>query len=119
MEVNKKELKEQEIRTLFITPALERKGWAVSVNMREEYYFTDGRVVLAIFLYVSTILYCSCNGGIGMKYFCKRTIVNVATVVPCDSCLYCPLKKGDSITIFRYSAQSPYLLAKQSTLPSL
>ena len=39
MEVNKKELKEQEIRTLFITPALQRKGWAVSVNMREEYYF--------------------------------------------------------------------------------
>lgn len=38
MEVNKKELKEQEIRTLFITPALQRKGWAVSVNMREEYY---------------------------------------------------------------------------------
>ena len=32
MEVNKKELKEQEIRTLFITPALQRKGWAVSVN---------------------------------------------------------------------------------------
>jgi len=48
MEVNKKELKEQEIRTLFITPALQRKGWAVSVNMREEYYFTDGRVVLVI-----------------------------------------------------------------------
>ena len=38
MEVNKKELKEQEIRTLFITPALQQKGWAVSVNMREEYY---------------------------------------------------------------------------------
>lgn len=44
MEVNKKELKEQEIRTLFITPALNQKGWAVGVNMREEYYFTDGRV---------------------------------------------------------------------------
>mgnify|MGYP000870651189 CR=1 FL=1 len=46
MKVNKKELKEQEIRTLFITPALQRKGWAVSVNMREEYYFTDGRVLV-------------------------------------------------------------------------
>ena len=46
MNVNKKELKEQEIRTLFITPALQRKGWAVSVNMREEYYFTDGRVLV-------------------------------------------------------------------------
>lgn len=48
MEVNKKELKEQEIRTLFITPALQRKGWAVSVNMREEYYFTDGRVLVIV-----------------------------------------------------------------------
>ena len=46
MEVNKKELKEQEIRTLFITPALNQKGWAVGVNMREEYYFTDGRVLV-------------------------------------------------------------------------
>ena len=46
MEVNKKGLKEQEIRTLFITPALQQKGWAVSVNMREEYYFTDGRVLV-------------------------------------------------------------------------
>ena len=46
MKVNKKELKEQEIRTLFITPALQRKGWAVSANMREEYYFTDGRVLV-------------------------------------------------------------------------
>lgn len=48
MEVNKKELKEQEIRTLFITPALQQKGWAVSVNMREEYYFTDGRVLVIV-----------------------------------------------------------------------
>ena len=46
MEVNKKELKEQEVRTLFITPALNQKGWAVGVNMREEYYFTDGRVLV-------------------------------------------------------------------------
>ena len=38
MEINKKELKEQEVRTMFITPALQQKGWAVSVNMREEYY---------------------------------------------------------------------------------
>ena len=46
MEINKKELKEQEVRTMFITPALQQKGWAVSVNMREEYYFTDGRVLV-------------------------------------------------------------------------
>ena len=44
---NKKELKEQEIRTMFISPALKDKGWEVPVNMREEYYFTDGRVLVA------------------------------------------------------------------------
>ena len=27
-------------------PALQQKGWAVSVNMREEYYFTDDRVLV-------------------------------------------------------------------------
>lgn len=44
MNVNKKDLKEQEIRSLFISPALNAKGWNVSKNMREEYYFTDGRI---------------------------------------------------------------------------
>lgn len=47
MDVNKKDLKEQEIRTMFISPALNNKGWAVPVNMREEKYFTDGRVLIA------------------------------------------------------------------------
>ena len=47
MDINKKELKEQEIRTMYITPALKSKGWEVTVNMREEYYFTDGRVLVA------------------------------------------------------------------------
>ena len=47
MDVNKKELKEQEIRTIFITPALKEKGWEVLKNMREEFYFTDGRVLVA------------------------------------------------------------------------
>lgn len=47
MDINKKELKEQEIRTMFITPALKDKGWEVPQNMREEYYFTDGRVIVA------------------------------------------------------------------------
>ena len=46
MKIDKKELKEQEIRTLYITPALKRKGWIVLHNMREEYYFTDGRVLV-------------------------------------------------------------------------
>lgn len=47
MNINKKELKEQEIRTMFITPALKKKGWEILKNMREEYYFTDGRVLVA------------------------------------------------------------------------
>lgn len=47
MDVNKKDLKEQEIRTMFISPALKNKGWTVPVNMREEKYFTDGRVLIA------------------------------------------------------------------------
>ncbi|MDO5342524.1 MAG: DEAD/DEAH box helicase family protein [Bacteroidia bacterium] len=46
MNINKKDLKEQEIRTMFITPALNEKGWKVGENMREEYYFTDGRVLV-------------------------------------------------------------------------
>ena len=37
MDIDKKELKEQEIRTMFITPALNNKGWEVANNMREEY----------------------------------------------------------------------------------
>ena len=45
--VSKKKLTEQEIRTLFITPALTKKGWEVNKNMREEYYFTDGRIHIA------------------------------------------------------------------------
>lgn len=44
--IDKKNLKEQEIRTLFITPALKAKEWEVLKNMREEYYFTDGRVII-------------------------------------------------------------------------
>lgn len=47
MDISKKDLKEQEIRTKYITPALNQKGWQTTVNMREEYYFTDGRVIVA------------------------------------------------------------------------
>lgn len=47
MDINKKNLKEQEIRTMYISPALKDKGWEVPVNMREEKYFTDGRVLIA------------------------------------------------------------------------
>ncbi|MDO4971227.1 MAG: DEAD/DEAH box helicase family protein [Bacteroidales bacterium] len=46
MNVDKKSLKEQEIRTMFISPALVAKGWQVPTNMREEYYFTAGRILV-------------------------------------------------------------------------
>ncbi len=43
--MNKKSLTEQEIRTRYITPAILGAGWTVE-QMREEHYFTDGRVEL-------------------------------------------------------------------------
>lgn len=45
MAVNKKELSEQEIRTQFITPAIQRAGWSPS-QIREEWYFTKGRLIV-------------------------------------------------------------------------
>lgn len=40
--INKKDLTEQEIRTRYITPAIQQAGW-LPTQIREEYYFTDGR----------------------------------------------------------------------------
>ncbi len=41
---NKKSLSERDIRTKYITPALVRAGWDLHTQMREEVYFTDGRI---------------------------------------------------------------------------
>jgi type I restriction enzyme R subunit len=41
---SKKELSERDICTQFIFPALEKSGWDVARQVREEVYFTDGRV---------------------------------------------------------------------------
>lgn len=41
--MNKKDLSEQEIRTRFIMPALRKAGWDLR-QIREEYYFTEGRM---------------------------------------------------------------------------
>ena len=41
---NKKELSERDICTQFILPALVKAGWDVSKQIREEVYFTDGRI---------------------------------------------------------------------------
>ena len=41
---NKKELSERDICTQFILPALVKSGWDVEKQIREEVFFTDGRI---------------------------------------------------------------------------
>jgi len=42
--MDKKSLSEQDIRTKFITPAIERAGWDIQTQIREEVTITAGRV---------------------------------------------------------------------------
>lgn len=42
--IDKKQLSEQDIRTKFITPAIKNAGWDEMTQLREEVYFTDGRI---------------------------------------------------------------------------
>ena len=44
-EFNKKELSETDIRTKFITPAIEKAGWDILSQLREEYPITKGRII--------------------------------------------------------------------------
>ncbi|WP_202806340.1 MULTISPECIES: EcoAI/FtnUII family type I restriction enzme subunit R, partial [Planktothrix] len=44
MMTNKRELSEQDICTQYILPALVRAGWDISKQVREQVYFTDGRI---------------------------------------------------------------------------
>ncbi len=41
---NKKELSERDICTQFILPALVKSGWDIEKQVREEVFFTDGRI---------------------------------------------------------------------------
>jgi type I site-specific restriction endonuclease len=41
---DKKQLTEQDIRTKYITPALKNAGWNEITQLREEVYFTVGRI---------------------------------------------------------------------------
>ena len=41
---NKKDLSERDICTQFILPALKKAGWGVEKQIREEVFFTDGRI---------------------------------------------------------------------------
>ncbi len=44
--MNKKDLTERDICTKIITPAVERAGWDVQSQIREEVFFTKGRIIV-------------------------------------------------------------------------
>lgn len=44
--MNKKDMSERDICTKYITPALAQAGWDIKKQIREEYTFTDGRVIV-------------------------------------------------------------------------
>lgn len=44
--MNKNQLSETDIRTKFITPAIQEAGWNIQKQVREEVYFTDGRIIV-------------------------------------------------------------------------
>lgn len=46
MEPDKKSLSERDICTKYITPAIERAGWDSMTQIREDVYFTNGRVIV-------------------------------------------------------------------------
>ena len=45
--MDKKTLTETDIRTKFITPAILKAGWDKEKQIREEKYFTDGRIIVS------------------------------------------------------------------------
>ena len=44
--MDKRQLSEQEIRTRYITPAIESAGWDIATQVREEFKLTDGRILV-------------------------------------------------------------------------
>ena len=44
--MNKKQLSERDICTKYITPALEKAGWDVTTQIREEFPLTNGRIIV-------------------------------------------------------------------------
>lgn len=46
MSFNKKSLSEEDIKMKYITPAIEEAGWDIKKQVRAEYTFTDGRVIV-------------------------------------------------------------------------
>lgn len=49
--MDKKYLSERDICTKFITPALKKAGWDIQRQIREEVFFTDGRIIVQGSLY--------------------------------------------------------------------
>jgi type I restriction enzyme R subunit len=46
LNMNKKELSERDICTKYITPAIVKSGWNLHKQIREEVYFTKGRILI-------------------------------------------------------------------------
>lgn len=44
--MDKKQMSERDICTKYITPAIQEAGWDIQKRVREEYSFTDGRVIV-------------------------------------------------------------------------
>ena len=44
--MDKKQFSERDICTKYITPALERSGWDIATQIREEFALTNGRVLV-------------------------------------------------------------------------
>jgi type I restriction enzyme, R subunit len=44
--MDKKQLSERDICTKYIAPALERSGWNILTQIREEFSLTDGRILV-------------------------------------------------------------------------
>lgn len=42
---DKRSMTERDICTKFVVPALEGSGWNIMTQVREEYFFTDGRIM--------------------------------------------------------------------------
>ena len=49
--INKKNLSERDICTKFINPAIQKAGWDMKRQVREEVTFTDGRIIVQGSLY--------------------------------------------------------------------
>jgi len=44
--INKKSLSEEDIKMKYITPAIKKSGWDIKTQVRAEYSFTDGRIIV-------------------------------------------------------------------------